>query len=128
MKTLTELRKFNTAHAARGTIKYGQSQLDISDEMDLERDRARYEADRAKDLALAATHGIDEVMKAQKLDALLFPGASGAASPPSPGIRRSSCRSGRAQRADAGVSGGLRGAAGAVRRQLHRHGVRASRG
>ena len=33
--------------------------------MDLERDRARYEADRARDLALAATHGIDEVMKAQ---------------------------------------------------------------
>ena len=52
-----------TRHAGR--IKYGQSQLDISDEMDLERDRARYEADRAKDLALSAAHGIDEVMNAQ---------------------------------------------------------------
>ena len=46
--------------------------------MDLEHDRARYEADRAKDMRLGGTHGIDEVMKAQQLDALLFPGASGA--------------------------------------------------
>ena len=85
LKTLTELRAYNTAHASRGTIKYGQSQLDISDEMDLERDRARYAADRAKDLELAAAHGIDEVMKAQKLDALLFPGSSGAAIAAKPG-------------------------------------------
>ena len=49
--------------------------LDISDEMDLEADRARYEADRAKDIRLGGTHGIDEVMKAERLDALLFPGA-----------------------------------------------------
>ena len=84
-KTLTDLRTYNTAHTSRGTIKYGQSQLDISDEMDLERDRARYDADRAKDLALSATHGIDEVMNAQKLDALLFPGASGAAIAAKPG-------------------------------------------
>jgi amidase len=85
IKTLTDLRNYNTAHTARGTIKYGQSQLDISDEMDLQRDRARYEADRAKDLALSATHGIDEVMKTQKLDALLFAGASGAAIAAKPG-------------------------------------------
>ena len=55
--------------------------------MDLERDRARYEADRAKDLRLAATSGIDEVMKAHKLDALLFPGGSGAAIAARPAIR-----------------------------------------
>ena len=53
--------------------------------MDLQRDRARYEADRARDLAVSATHGIDEVMNAQKLDALLFPGASGAAIAAKPG-------------------------------------------
>ena len=85
VKTLTELRRFNTDNTARGTIKYGQSQLDISDEIDLERDRRRYEADRARDLALSATHGIDEVMKAQNLDALLFPAASGAALAARPG-------------------------------------------
>jgi amidase len=85
LKTLTDLRNFNTANTARGTIKYGQSQLDISDEMDLGRDRQRYEADRARDVALSATHGIDEVMKAQNLDALLFPAASGAAIAARPG-------------------------------------------
>jgi amidase len=85
LKTLTDLRNFNVKHANRGTMKYGQSQLDISDEMDLARDRTRYEADRARDLHLAAAHGIDEVMKAQKLDALLFPAASGAAIAAKPG-------------------------------------------
>ena len=52
VKSLTELREWNTAHANAGAIKYGQSQLDISDEMDVEKDRARYEADRAKDIRL----------------------------------------------------------------------------
>ena len=85
IKTLTDLRNYNLAHSSRGAIKYGQSQLDISDEMDLERDRARYESDRARDVALSATHGIDEVMKAQKLDALLFPAASGASIAAKPG-------------------------------------------
>jgi hypothetical protein len=42
--TLAELRRFNASHAAtRGTLKYGQSLLDISDEIDLVADRARYE-------------------------------------------------------------------------------------
>jgi len=85
VKTLTELREWNTAHVKAGAIKYGQSQLDISDEMDVEKDRARYEADRAKDIRVAGTHGIDEVMKAQRLDALLFPAASGAAIAAKPG-------------------------------------------
>jgi amidase len=78
VKTLTELRRFNLDHAARGTLKYGQSRLDISDEMDVEADRARYEADRAKDLALAGTRGIDTAIREHQLDALLFPGATGA--------------------------------------------------
>ena len=85
VKTLTELREWNLAHKNAGAIKYGQSQLDISDEMDVEADRARYAADRAKDIALGGTHGIDEVMKANRLDALLFPGASGAALAARPG-------------------------------------------
>ena len=85
VKTLTGLREWNLAHKNAGAIKYGQSQLDISDEMDVEKDRARYEADRAKDIALGGTHGIDEVMKAERLDALLFPGASGSALAARPG-------------------------------------------
>jgi amidase len=85
VKTLTELREWNITHTKAGALRYGQSNLDISDEMDLEADRARYEADRAKDLALAATHGIDEAIEASNLDALLFPGASGAAIAAKPG-------------------------------------------
>jgi amidase len=78
VKSLTALRYWNLEHARANTIKYGQTNLDVSDEMDLVADRARYQADRAKDLALSATNGIDAVMKAQRLDALLFPGGSGA--------------------------------------------------
>ncbi|HYU24565.1 MAG TPA: amidase family protein [Thermoanaerobaculia bacterium] len=78
VKSLQELRDWNQKHQKMGAIKYGQSLLDISDAMDLETFRARYEADRARDIYLAATHGIDEVMKGQKLDALLFPGPNGA--------------------------------------------------
>ena len=79
VKSLTELRMFNLAHAKAGAIKFGQSQLDTSDEMDLEADRARYEADRAKDLRLAGEEGIDAALKKDNLDALIFPGQSGAA-------------------------------------------------
>jgi amidase len=79
VNSLTELREFNLAHTKAGAIKYGQSQLDISDEMDLQADRARYEADRAKDLRLSGAEGIDATLKKYNLDALVFPGASGAA-------------------------------------------------
>jgi amidase len=85
MKSLTELREWNITHISGGAIRFGQSQLDISDEMDLQADLARYEADRARDIGLAGTHGIDEVMKSNRLDALLFPGASGAAIAAKPG-------------------------------------------
>jgi len=78
VKSLNELRLWNREHEKDGAIKFGQSNLDISDEMDVAADKARYEGDRAKDIELAATHGIDEVMKAYKLDALLFPGPRGA--------------------------------------------------
>jgi len=84
-RTLADLRAFNTAHQKAGAIKYGQSNLDISDEMDVEKDRARYEADRARDIKLGGTHGIDEIMKAERLDAILFPGATGAAIAAKPG-------------------------------------------
>ena len=85
VKTLTELREWNITHINSGAIRFGQSQLDISDEMDLNADRARYEHDRAKDLELAATNGIDAAMKANNLDALLFPGPSGAGIAAKPG-------------------------------------------
>jgi len=85
VKSLAELRKWNTDHQKMGAIKYGQSLLDISDAMDLDLFKARYESDRANDIRLSATHGIDEVMKAQNLDAILFPGPSGASIAARPG-------------------------------------------
>jgi amidase len=78
LKTLTELRQFNTANVNQGAIKYRQDLLDVSDEMDLSADALRYQLDRAKDVHLAAAHGIDEAMTVNKLDALLFPGSSSA--------------------------------------------------
>ena len=59
-------------------MRFGQSRLDISDEMDLERDQARNEADVRKDNLLSRTQGIDAVLAAHKLDAILTPGSSGA--------------------------------------------------
>lgn len=83
--SLTALRQWNIAHQRAGAIKYGQALLDVSDEMDLLADRARYEADRRKDILLSATNGIDAALKAQRLDALLFPGVSSAGIAARPG-------------------------------------------
>jgi len=85
LKTLSELRAWNRAHEAMGALKYGQAQLDISDEMDVSADRTRYEADRSKDLALAGRDGLDPALATNRLDALLFPGTLGAAIAAKPG-------------------------------------------
>ncbi len=85
VRTLTELREWNRAHEAAGSNKYDQALLDLSDAIDLEAARAEYEADRAEDLRLNGEHGIDEVMEALELDALLFPGSSGAGISARPG-------------------------------------------
>src|SRR3984957_1417820 len=78
VKTLTELRQWNLSHVKAGAIKFGQSRIDISDEMDLEADKARNEVDVQKDILLSRTNGIDAVLKANRLDAILTPGLSGA--------------------------------------------------
>ena len=74
VKSLTELRQFNTANAAQNAIRYRQDLLDTSDEMNLTR-ICRLHADRARDIFLADTHGIGEAMAVNNLDALLFPAA-----------------------------------------------------
>jgi len=85
VKSLTELREWNTRHERLGAIKYGQSQLDASDRIDLEKDRAKYEEDRARDIRVYGTNGIDAAIKANNLDALLFPGPSSAGIASKPG-------------------------------------------
>ncbi|HKK23737.1 MAG TPA: amidase family protein [Pseudohaliea sp.] len=71
--SLTGLRRFNLAREAEGAIRYGQAQLDISDEMDVAADRARWQADRRKDLRLSREEGIDAALELHELDALLMP-------------------------------------------------------
>lgn len=85
VKSLTELREWNKAHEKMGAIKYGQTLLDASDALDLEKERARYDADRARDVRLGGTNGIDAAVKAHNLDALLFPGPSSAGVASRPG-------------------------------------------
>jgi amidase len=77
-RTLTELRDWNRAHAAAGAMKYDQSRFDISDEMDVDADRARNEADMAKDALLSRTRGIDAVLELHQLDVILTPGSRAA--------------------------------------------------
>jgi len=77
VRTLGELRAWNRERAESGALRFGQAQLDISDEMDLEADRPRYEVDRRRDVLLAATRGIDAALREERLDALLFPGSNG---------------------------------------------------
>lgn len=85
VRSLTELREWNLAHRAAGSMKYEQARLDGSDALDLEGDRTRYEADRARELELNARRGIDQVMEEMQLDALLFPAAGGAGIAARPG-------------------------------------------
>jgi amidase len=63
---LTEHRQFNVANASRNSMRYGQERLDLADQMDLVADRARYEADLAKNIYLTSTHGMGEVMQRNK--------------------------------------------------------------
>jgi amidase len=76
--TLAALREWNAAHRADGAIRYGQGRLDFADATDLEKDRARYERNRRDDLRLTREQGLDAALAAHELDALLFPGSSGA--------------------------------------------------
>ena len=92
VKNLTELREWNVRHQKAGAIKYGQANLDISDEMDVETDRARYQADRAKDLLLSATQGIDAVMKEHRWMHSYSRVPMATPFRPSRAIPRSSCR------------------------------------
>ncbi|MEP7117075.1 MAG: amidase family protein, partial [Acidobacteriota bacterium] len=78
VKTLAALREWNAAHRDHGAIRYGQGRLDFADSTDLARDQARYERDRKADLRLTREEGLDAALTAHTLDAILFPGSSGA--------------------------------------------------
>lgn len=71
--SITALREYNLAQRAAGAIRFDQAQLDISDQMDVEADRARWRADRDKDIRLSRTEGIDAALELASVDALLVP-------------------------------------------------------
>jgi amidase len=79
MDTLDDVVRFNLAHAADGAVKFGQTQLVASNEVDLDDPAARavYEADRDTGIATARER-IDSVLEANELDAILFIGSGSA--------------------------------------------------
>ncbi len=77
VKTLTEFLAWNMTHQEEGAIKYGQQRLQMTDQIDLDRDKARYEADRASDLRLTREEGLDAALIGAKVDVVMFPGAGG---------------------------------------------------
>jgi len=104
------------------------SNLDVSDEMDVQADGARYEIDRAKDIALGGTHGIDEAMKSNNLDALLLPGANGAAIAAKPGYPTVIVPFGTVPNAPTpAFPEGFNAKPAAAGRKLHGHGVQRPR-
>lgn len=83
--SLKDFVAWNEANKNLGTLKYTQAALITAVDTDLEKAKARYEADRARDIALAGAQGIDAVMAEHKLDALLFMGSRGAGIAARPG-------------------------------------------
>lgn len=79
VKSLTELREWNLANAHAGTLRYGQTSMDISDEMDPTNadDQKRYDIDRKREMKLSGPDGVDALMKKHDLDAIIFPGSRG---------------------------------------------------
>lgn len=83
--SLEDLVAWNETNKTLGTLKYTQSALISAVGTDLETAKAKYESDRARDIALAGAQGIDAVMAEHKLDALLFMGSRGASIAARPG-------------------------------------------
>ncbi|MGW4462660.1 amidase family protein [Micromonospora sp. NPDC004704] len=79
MDTLDDVVQYNLAHAAEGTIKFGQTQLVTSNNIDLTDPvaKAAYETNRDTGIA-GARDRIDSVLRAQTLDAIVFVGSGSA--------------------------------------------------
>jgi len=77
VKSLADVIAFNNAHP-QTALKYGQTLALASEAIDLDQDQPKYLADRATDLRLAKDEGIDYVINQYSLNALLFPGTTGA--------------------------------------------------
>lgn len=78
IKTMADIIAFNTANA-KEAIRFGQDLFLAADLTRGDLSEREYKSARAMDLLAARTHGMDAYMNQHRLDAVLFPGATGAA-------------------------------------------------
>lgn len=78
IKTMADIIAFNAANA-KEALRFGQDLFLASDLTKGDLSEREYKSARAMDLLAAKTHGMDAYMNQHKLDAVLFPGATGAA-------------------------------------------------
>lgn len=83
MKTMADIIEFNTANAGKA-LRYGQDLFLAAETTRGDLSELEYKSARAMDLA-AAELGIDTYMSRHRLDAVVFPGASGSAIAAKPG-------------------------------------------
>lgn len=78
IKTIADIVAFNEANAGRA-LRFGQDLFLAANDTKGDLTEREYKSARAMDLLTARTRGMDAYMNAHKLDAVLFPGATGAA-------------------------------------------------
>jgi amidase len=78
IRTMSDIIAFNAAHA-KDALRFGQDLFLASDLTKGDLSEREYKSARAMDLLAARTHGMDAYMNQHRLDAVLFPGATGAA-------------------------------------------------
>ncbi len=84
MKTLADIIAFNEAHADKA-LRFGQDLFLAAQATKGDLSEMEYKSARAMDLRSAKEHGMDAYMTEHKLDAVLFPGASGSGIAAKPG-------------------------------------------
>jgi amidase len=78
IRSLADIIAFNAAHAER-TLRFGQDIFLAAEATRGDLSELEYRAARAADLYASRTLGLDAYMDRHRLDAVLFPGAAGAA-------------------------------------------------
>lgn len=78
IKSIADIVAFNEANAERA-LRFGQDHFLAADMTRGDLSEREYKSARAMDLLSAKTRGMDAYMNEHKLDAVLFPGATGAA-------------------------------------------------
>lgn len=78
IKTIADIVAFNEANAGRA-LRFGQDLFLAANDTKGDLTEREYKSARAMDLLTARTRGMDAYMNQHKLDAVLFPGAMGAA-------------------------------------------------